>query len=74
MNEDFDLVDTIASCFKNRNYYGADDACDKLRSRLKKLHFYEYVFFNGRDSEEARRLKPCTNDERELIKLDLEDI
>ena len=73
MNEDCKLLDDIESCLKN-GCCGAHEACDKLRSRLEKLHFYEYVFFNGRDSDDARRIKLCTNDEREFIKLELEDI
>ena len=74
MNEDFELVDAIESFFKNDNYADAYNACDRLKARLEKLHFYEYVFFNGRDSDDARRIKPCANDEREFIKLELEDI
>ena len=64
-NDDFDLLDDIR---RHLSYSDeAHDARDKLRDRLEKLHFYEYVYFNGRDSEEARRLKPCMNDERECI-------
>lgn len=71
-NDDFDLLDDIR---RHLSYSDeAHEAYDKLRDRLEKLHFYEYVYFNGRDSEEARRLKPCMNDERQFIKLDLEDI
>ena len=71
-NDDFDLLDDIR---RHLSYSDeAYEACDKLRDRLEKLHFYEYVFFNGRDSDDARRIKPCMNDEREFIKLDLEDI
>lgn len=71
-NDDFDLLDDIR---RHLSYLDeAHEACDKLRDRLEKLHFYEYVYFNGRDSEEARRIKSCANDEREFIKLDLEDV
>lgn len=75
--DDFELIDIIESYLANsrdRNCSCAYEACEKLKARLDKLHFYEYVFFNGRDSNDARRIKSCTNDEREFIKLDLEDI
>lgn len=66
---DFMMIRTI------EDYVNIDEhnICNKLKERLHKLHFYEWVFFNGRDSDEARRLKPCTNDERELIELDLNE-
>ena len=70
---DFELLDDIESCISS-SYDTAYNACSALRQRLEKLHFYEYVYFNGRDSDEARRLKPCMNDERDFIKLDLESI
>jgi len=71
-NDDFDLLDDIR---RHLSYSDeAHEVCDKLRNKLKMLHFYEYVYFNGRDSDDARRIKPCVNDEREFIKLDLEDI
>lgn len=73
MNEDYKLLDVVESCLKN-GCYSAHEACDELRVRLEKLHFYEHVFFNGRDSDDAKRIKPCTNDEREFIKLELEYI
>ena len=63
----FDLLDDI----RRHLLYSdeAHEACDKLRSRLEKLHFYEYVYFNRRDSDDARRIKPCMNDKREFLKL-----
>ena len=71
-NDDFNLLDDIR---RHLSYSDeAHEACDKLQARLEKLHFYEYVYFNGRDSNEARRLKSCMNDERDFIKLELEDI
>ena len=72
---DFKLIGTLEDIIEDYDNYSSDthNICCKLKERLHKLHFYEWVFFNGRDSDEARRLKSCKNDERELIELNLND-
>lgn len=68
---DFRLMSTIEDYVSHN--IDKHNICNELKERLHKLHFYEWVFFNGRDSDDARRLKPCTNDEREFIELDLNE-
>ena len=50
----------------------ACSAINVLKQRFDKLHYYEQVFFDGIDSDDAKLRKPCSNDPREFIKLDLE--
>lgn len=44
---------------------------EKLEAQVKKWQFYEWTFFNGRDSDDARRCIMTTNNPEDLLALDL---
>lgn len=43
-----------------------------LDSMFKRFHFYEDIALHSRDSDDAKHLVMCRNDERDFIRIDLE--
>lgn len=68
-----DLFESVKSFIKD-NSSARDqirDDLEKLEAQVKKWRFYEWTFFNGRDSDDARRCIMTTNSPEDLLALDL---
>lgn len=69
--DDIKGIDYIDAHF-NDGSYESSAVINRLRKRLNKLHYYEHVYFNGVDNEDAQRKIMCRNDPEDFVKIDLE--
>lgn len=56
---------------KSSSYDPIRDTLKELELKIKHWSYYEWVFFNGVDSDDAKRHIRTTNDPEDLLKHDL---
>lgn len=71
MKSDFSKIRSLVSRISNSSLRSEID--EELDNLSRSFHFYKDGFLNGRDSDDARGCKPCENDPRAFIMLDLEE-
>lgn len=70
INEFTDLRDAISQI---KDWNIRTKAEKELENLAGKFYYYKDGFLNGRDSDDARGCRMCTNDEESWIYLDLEE-
>ena len=68
---DFNDLEYICKCASAR--FNIEDFQQRLNERLRKLHYYEWIHFNGADSDDAQQKIMCSNSEEDFIAIDLGD-
>ena len=69
--DDFAELKLLAARVRDCNL--RDDLFAEIGKLSSKYFFYKDGFLNGRDSDDARGCRMCTNDEESWIRLDLEE-